>query len=1327
LEPWAVREALEVARVPLAAVLPLRVSWWQGRRGGAVVGGGGRQTYRRLEDLAGDLRADMLLAAPKGTGRVLVGAIFGDPEAPDGWKSPEALGEAPRQLQHAACWTLAVVDLDHHPERGTPAPTVAEVARDLARAGLAAVVAPSPSALGPVAEARGVHALVPLAPVAFVKGEPGPLAAAGRAALPLLLRGLLGLSLDAGPLGPTGCCYVHPRGSPRSASDVFALSRGAALDLEALGEWALARAIVAAPRKGRRSVDHDGAQLLALATRAGLVLGAPDARGWVPTRCPRELEHSGPGAAGGCAVHPALGRWVCQHAHSGASERRGARQGTAVLVRWASELHPAAAEGLELEPVRGMAAALRAELDAAAQASGRTVALCSVVDDGAEAAGAASPTRAPLLRYPVGSGKTAIAARVVAAQAPPPREDLGAWDPSANPKPAAAVVVHTRERIPDTVRALVTVGAGDGCKPRRFLPLVSMPVLEHLAADGSPLCVHAARAQMLTAAGVAVRPVLCRDEGGKGSPSHSPCERQGHCPAERDRVPWGVHGDGTVGALPGCAGADGEPVLVVTHAGAPRAADLRAAAPVVIDEACAEPWEPVPLDAATLTAAGTMARWLAPAGDRDVPLGAAAVLHALAANPEALELPPGARRAWCEDRAAAGGRGVPGVAGWRAFTEGRGRFLLRQRAPFGKAGATLGWPGGGPRGGAAPVPGGAAGGAGLRAVRAWARGAAVAITGGGAAPLVRAVLVPTPSTELAQEAPVVVGLDATGTEAVWRAMVGSRGCVEPVHVEGGADVARVLVATGRAGAASLQVYGAAAPTTENATARGVPCAVRWHSAEGRAAAEVLRAAWAELRRATRASPPGEDPEGAGVTRQLLARTLAAWWALVGEDRAGAVREACGGKGGALWEPGVRRALDALCDDAQLDTLRRDLRAWRAQWPRWRWTWWGSTLTRGSDELRGVRALVSLGDPMPRPEVAAQRAAVTGEDPEASGRALAREALAQWMGRARHLRRAGEPLALVHIGRLAPDGWSAGVRVVDLAAALAPRPVTAADRDVARARAASTPGAGALACALDALRAGGLRWEHIAANLGVHRNTVRAWAQGATPADPGVVPRVEALAAKLGGPAAPVRAELAAILRHRTLAAVWRGASSARAGAAVAPEAGLLQLLRRARVAPPPGALDDLARFVEGAEPAAWVLPALAAPVAGSAACTVLELLAMLRPPPPSWRPTPPPAAVPAPRPAPAPTPPRPLPGAALAPAGHPRRAGPEPPPRARGGREPAPGALRCTGARGGTRGHALGLPGALSPSVSGGPTRGVVESLSAAPYGTSRARAGAVP
>lgn len=371
-------------------------------------------------------------------------------------------------------------------------------------------------------------------------------------------------------------------------------------------------------------------------------------------------------------------------------------------------------------------------------------------------------------------------------------------------------------------------------------------------------------------------------------------------------------------------------------------------------------------------------------------------------------------------------------AWWCAF---RGTKARRDRRPFRDAFGAVVWT-------RAPYP--ARGGEAFAALHRWTRGEVVALPyyprgevddGGELAPVgtvlahrsvtagvVAALLQPTEAGTRG----AVLCLDATGDPGVTERAV--RGPVDhrPVIVPDAADTARVLL---RAGSVT----------------RGALCpggAVRWEKVTPHleAAREALR---------QRGDLVPDDGELAPVVCFTFQRIAAQLGAVVrAEGLPGAAGDATDAdREAAEGVPADVRAL--VCDLAREG---------------WRWSYYGATDARGSNTWRHARAVVTVGDPRPSGDAMRVRAAwarwweraraaggpvdlvlppggveaLTHGARDLGARMAAAE-LTQCHGRARTVQRAGERVALVHVGSIAPLDWhqrAEGDVVVASAAALA---------------------------------------------------------------------------------------------------------------------------------------------------------------------------------------------------------------------------------------------------------------------------------------------------
>jgi len=134
----------------------------------------------------------------------------------------------------------------------------------------------------------------------------------------------------------------------------------------------------------------------------------------------------------------------------------------------------------------------------------------------------------------------------------------------------------------------------------------------------------------------------------------------------------------------------------------------------------------------------------------------------------------------------------------------------------------------------------------------------------------------------------------------------------------------------------------------------------------------------------------------------------------------------------LTERGVRRAV-LVSYQALVPELRQHpaVLAWLAERPRRKLRFAHYGALRGSNRFQGTQAVVTLGDPWLNGQDVAGRAEWLDLPDEPTYRIeLARAELGQAHGRSRSVRRRRR-LTHVHVGRLVPEGWGAGVEVEPL--------------------------------------------------------------------------------------------------------------------------------------------------------------------------------------------------------------------------------------------------------------------------------------------------------
>lgn len=1169
-----------------------------------------------LATLADDVRAIVSGTSPKGRGAVLCPSTFGPPDA-----APDL--DLPRRAANLQRATLVQLDVDGRADDAAPdapSPTMRDAIGVLAAWGVAAVVWPSPSAEGPGLEVDRFRIMVQIAPDVPRGARDRRIApssyAARRALVRLALACLPGADIDEGPaVNALALAFVHPRHAPRPPADVHLL-RGRAVDLDALAALAVTAGVVppfdASADRHRDGAVYDLATLRELAAAAGL---ATHQGGRVTAvECPRADEHTHGGRGGrgdtSCAIGPWQEPWRCEHSHGGAG-----KLGAAELVRLAlarvrdpatrerldAELHAAdtprdrARALLAADPGEGVERLHAADVGGFMREVGRYL----------RAEHARAGRAAAIVRATPGAGKSRGVADLIDACAPPPADDAREpdGDPPQAPRAVAVILADQRSRIPDLARALLAPSAG----PRR-LPVVHTPVSRVMAADGLPECTYeraSGAASRIEAAGGSARTVLC---------IRGKCPRAAarDCAAHEPLVPH--DGDGPRPDLAAALGAEAPRVVIATHAapGFPRVG-----APLVIDEAHAAPWRSLEvndLDAAPLFNAGRLARWQRCGGTAEA---TAAVCDALHAAPQALrEVDEAARLAWATDRvmerpaaavariaAALDGEGAPpdprariAAALSRWAGDGDGFDLAAERRT--SVGRVIAW-----RDGTARVAQGA--GEALRGVRAWLAGApvvAVADEGGRAAGSL--VTWESPSTRAAREwlaaGGIVAHMDATADAAVARAMFRTEAPprVFDARLPDLRDAARVVVADTRSTSRS------------QFTARRGAAVVRWDRIGAQLAAVRAHVeSW-------RAGRPGVEVVGAGLARQRIARALAAFWTLdaVGGDVDAAALAACADvRSDNLTAADVARELAALLADPRALQRVADLRALA---PRWRWTYPGHALARGSNDLRDCSVFVSLGDFRATPAEAAAVAARTGRSAEHEAARLAGAVAVQWFGRARVVR-SGPPVIMLHVGELPPPDWC-GVEGVEVIAAGVPRPpaaVEAAAVERPRRGDADTPAARAVGALLAAGWSATDLARRLAALLGGRSaesiaRTLRRWRAGGDAGDAALLAAVVDLAREARDPADALRARVVYLARGRGVARVWSGAR------------GVVGLRAFADRFGDDVTAADLALFAGGAERPAVVALLLRESTPGHSVLAAVEAAHGIAPPPPLTTATP---------------------------------------------------------------------------------------------------------
>lgn len=1122
LTPELASAAISAARCDPPAAFP--VAWRDGVSGAVLA-----TVSLPASALSAELRERLLVPREKLAGEALL---------------PAAVAPERTRLTRGAVESVsaAVVDCDG----GGPMGAAIERARDV---GLGGWWFPSASApLGPAHLATRWRWLLPLA-----EGTSAELYARMAGALHRALVAVLGVELDGSTFRPEALTFVHPTPTVggRAPCDLVELD-GAALDVAELAEHA-ARGGWWTPREHKAAVDaraagvRDGATLVAVLEGAGLVLGAPDRRGWAPLRCPGERWHGGRAKTRrdtSTVVNVYTGACVCSHDHSAAPAAERGPAKTSRVLAWLRAEHPELAPALALARDAGSLGAAREVLAAVpfGEAPRRVVALAGVAEATADALALAVLRGRLVLHTPtVGAGKSTALGRALARVL---RDgELAAKVDAAAPLASGGVKVKDRAAIPDAVASVLRAG----------LPVrVYTPVHEVLARSGEHECTHHVPAERLYRKGASARASLCHAVPAPMGLT-AKCERFEGCRARDAWVPWVLGDDGAPHAAPWHTPPLGETWVAVAPAAsaAQLGAVLRVGSPLVVDESdvalapvTAElgPEALVVAEQWAASVAAVKVNGLRP-GDCHAPriIAQALTLAARASGAEALAaVPPANRAAWCITALGAtmtAKAAKQSLAQWvDAADDTPAPALAALVVAKWADGATIGSVR--PRHGQ-PLPEGGA--SALRALARWASGChARAVTHDPEQGPVLALAWRSDAAELCAGVLArgggVLAMDATGDPAIARAAVGAE-LVEhdPVRVDGGADVRRVLVHTSRAGRRALAPHGG----------------VQWDTAGDalRAALGALRATWRE---------GFGRGEGFGVAPRALALACEALAAVGPDAPEAAVREALAASRAwpKLGEHQRERVAVAACS-APAD-VRRVL-AELGEHGAVRWTWYGSTEARGSNEHRHRAWSLTLGDARPGLESARSAAwAMTGVEPtdtavrEALASAAAR-AHEQAHGRLRALQRDGARLVMLHVGRVAPLGWH---QLPEAPVVVSPAGARAWGAAVAPVADAATSSADALAQAVadtvapvadtahpDVRAAAAAGWTlgDIQRAAGRSRDTVRAWWRGeSTPRAQADRATLRALAAGEGTPT--LRAALRRLCDGRGFDRVWSGSA-----------------------------------------------------------------------------------------------------------------------------------------------------------------------------------------
>jgi hypothetical protein len=1086
--------ALKSALAPVPQVFG--VAWFRGAKGSLL-----SAHHFTAAELRAELREALGVNAPKCEGRALLCAEL----------TPEAKR---RRREDIIAPSFVVVDQDHG------ARTLGEVLTRCEALGLAVVAGfPSVSERAGWRDARRWRLLLPIArPVA-----PSVYARGVGARLLRALAVALECELDSSCGTPERLTFVHPRtGIAGRIPDIdLRTVEGSALDIMAFcdavgwraeeGKWWQSAALA-------RMVGGCGPEVLSIAREAGLAPSAPDARGWAGCRCPRAAWHTSKSGATSTGMHVESGAVRCSHTHSGAPEGERGPAGAARFLRWVAEDRPDLAGRIAAVRDRGLVAELRDALSRPPRGEEprRVVARDEVAGVVADAMRLAVAEHAVVLLTPtVGAGKSfsAAAAMVsVVSNARATRE--GAEHTLAS----VGGVFHTLDARAEFAARLAPIAAEDWVG-------VGVHTPAHLIVqrDESPVCAHPELMRRVYLAGGAARASVC--EGGvptyPGSSTLGRCPNYDGCPARTPVVPWvsrgGSPGTPAVGAeLPEVW------AKVGTHAMA-RSMALRMGAALVVDESDTA-FAPVTgrLGTAEIALAGQWAAVTLGRKGSEAPKVGRVLIEVLRGCPSAVtDVATGEREAWLRDALIAS-QPYDAHPWWRRVREW---LELGADAPLGDvaSAAVDAWrckAGKLGTSGNAPPTGGAS--EAYRTAAQWAKGAPVVRCDRDGTPIVAwRSDASTLAASVCARGGGVLALDATGDVELTRAAVTPVKVLHlPVRVVGGAEVLRVLIASGTGGRGSL--------CSAHYTAGGVARkgAVHW-----RHLSEALASVSAALVVARRRG----FGVGAGVVFAPRVVALTCEVLLTGRE----VRELAPKAGAQVWD-----AVNASVATAPEGTTEV-LRAIGAE----RWTHYRGTLARGSNALRHLAWSVTLGDDRtPASTLRARNGALGLATDEAAIRAAADSGASrtheQAHGRLRAVQRDGARLAMVHFGKVPPLDWyqmqpAAEVLTPSTVRALAAEPRRAEVLPLRRASSApsTAPEPSPTSVEVRNAIAGGCSLGDVVAITGADTNTVRRWFAGETePRDP---KHLRALrdATDPNSPAG-VRVTLRALMTGRGWAKVW---------------------------------------------------------------------------------------------------------------------------------------------------------------------------------------------
>lgn len=996
------------------SMAPVGATWFLGYSDGRHGSGMG---YREepLYELANQIKEYIKDQHPKCEGRVLgMGA------------------HATSTATNKSCMSIDLIQLDC--DKGGV--TMGQMIEHLKSIGCRAIIYPSPSESSAANDALRFRVLLQC--VRFIP-DPSDYefqkAWADRFhAVRVCFESLVGAKLDPSTDRLAQLAYVHPVHAPREASDVVYLE-GKIIDAQAVAEELRTRGIwlmaddISEPEDRTLDIDSNK-HLIEILERNSYLLGPSDNRGWIPTKCPRACWHSSENAAvGSTAINSETGVWLCHHAHS--RSPTGPVRGTPYhMIRWLSEdlPHEWAAGGLELSfAVRRVQARIRA--NAAAMSSPLPLArvqadVIQLTDEVCEDYRTGADGILGVHAGTVGGGKShAVPEIVKIAQ----RKVQIAKDEKKE-NPIAIVSVRDRKAVKEAYVRLREAG----------LRVVQQQSIDSVRTpDNKHVCIYAQKALQLTSEGIDAREILCKG-GLTGDP----------CPNSK------IHGDAAklCPAELGFTGEKDAEVVLCTHAGSPGVEKFLKEGTIVIqDEHESGALHHYALMETTLKMAQRRANHLR---DKARSLALVGISQHLISKPNLLGTPADERDSLCYEILAewtAEGHASAmtcweeaaynihdDVIEWKKNTRDHQSSYMRKYQAWEKSGSR-----GAPpaytsppekpvivmtgkdailaaikiakRGGrgnlseyaedrwrkTGDLPGGNGAGSALEALVKWIGGArSVNLTDREGKTLdgVWSIQWYGQSTKMVQEhvidkkGPAIV-LDATADEQWWvGASSKDRVKYRRTLVEDQAKVKRIVIATYQARLKYI--------INDDNT-------VKWSGMEHMIS---------ELCREMYKYNSKGGLSVAAIARRQVALTMHAFW-----------------NGLTAREIQTNPMMQTVADDAMLEAVSKSIKTMsktaygnlsqlRALYPNFKWTWYGSTISVGSNELSNCDVYLSLGDPLPPPEVAEANASVSGRTTVDSASWIACSLVEQWYGRARAVRRKDVPILMIHVGACVAQSW-----------------------------------------------------------------------------------------------------------------------------------------------------------------------------------------------------------------------------------------------------------------------------------------------------------------